>query len=278
MSPALDGCRAKLARAQEHLDALKTEERWEPKDEEPLILGKDFYPEHNLFIFKIEHIHSPRPRLSAILGDILQNLHSVLEHLAWQLVIANRGTPTDRVTSFPITRSPTYFDTTREKQLKGISATHVAIIEGLQPYPGRDADQFVLLWLLRELARKDRHQDLRPVLGMSASTSPDIYVLGDCFIRGFGVNPNLFEEPLAAGTELVYVPVQPTGPNPNVNMNIELATYLALPERVGKESVALSAEAMIRLVDGIVRMFSALIEGSGHSAHPPNPGHSGYLS
>ena len=273
MSAELVGCWAKLARAQEHLDALKTEEEWRPKDDEPLILGKDFYPQHNLFVFKIEHIYGPRPRLSAILGDVLQNLYSVLEHLAWQLVIANRGTPIDRVTSFPITRSPDHFSTTRDKQLKGVSTTHVAMIEGVQPYPGRDADQFTLLWLLRELARKDRHQDLRPVFGVSQSTSPDIYVLGDCFIRGFGVNPNLFEEPLTAGTELVYVPVQPTGPNPNVNMDIELVTYLALPERVGKESVSLSAEAMIRLVDGIVRMFSALMEGGDHSAHPPlNPG------
>src|SRR5690606_21763862 len=43
--------------------------------------------------------------VSAIVGDVLHNLRSALDQLAWQLVLFDGGTP-NQLTTFPVLREP----------------------------------------------------------------------------------------------------------------------------------------------------------------------------
>lgn len=95
---------------------------------------------------------------SLILGDFLTNLRAALDHLAWQLVILEGGTP-DKSTQFPIREtevnakgnpSPT--------KVKGISDVAVlAAIEAAQPFKAiRPREQ--PLYTLNALVNNDKHR------------------------------------------------------------------------------------------------------------------------
>lgn len=101
--------------------------------------------------------HGPH---AAIIGDVVHNLRSSLDHLAWQLVEANGGTPSDKPgeqTAFPIRD-------VRRKELRihgGVDPRALKVIEDLQPYnvhpeSPTDAD----LWHLHRLDIVDKHHGL----------------------------------------------------------------------------------------------------------------------
>jgi hypothetical protein len=115
---------------------------------------------------------SPYPRdIVGHVGDALHNLWSSLDHLAWQLVIANGGSP-GRDTCFPIwgplNKDPNGFF---YKSVKGIRPDAIKDIAAQEPYKGGNDK----LWLLHELDRLDKHREILGIgtthLGHSALPS-----------------------------------------------------------------------------------------------------------
>jgi hypothetical protein len=100
MGHALDGIKLKVSRAEEHLEALRVEcsAYLDSKPFEPVRPAQS-ESDNDLTVWKVNH--SPPLRLSVLLGDFLHSLRSSLDHIAWQLVLDNGGTP-DKSTSFPI--------------------------------------------------------------------------------------------------------------------------------------------------------------------------------
>jgi hypothetical protein len=95
-------------------------------------------------------------------GDALYNLRSALDHLAWQLVIANGKTP-GTGTGFPIF-DPSAKDSKSlfNRKVNGIRDETVEAIARLKPYKGGDNS----LWLLHQLNGIDKHHE---VLGIGTS-------------------------------------------------------------------------------------------------------------
>jgi hypothetical protein len=89
----------------------------------------------------------------AIIGDLVHNLRSALDHLAWQLVLANGGTPTPN-TFFPIKSVRSGLANIDG----GIDASAASIIEGVQPYGGTSTGRS--LELLRNISNVDKHRTL----------------------------------------------------------------------------------------------------------------------
>jgi hypothetical protein len=99
--------------------------------------------EHNKnldsLVQRISITPKPDPTLAVLVGDFLFNVRSALDHLVWQLVILNNGVP-DGDNMFPITTEPDLFTAAitprgrRKGRLHGVDQSHVALIEGLQPY------------------------------------------------------------------------------------------------------------------------------------------------
>jgi hypothetical protein len=160
MAHPLDGARLKLARAQEHINAFGEESV-------PYLNSKfcrlDFRDEgdfRNVFLVVTE---PPPIRLSAILGDCVHNIRASLDHLAWQLVIANQSTPNSN-TAFPIFASKDKYRDSIARITAGMKDTAITRIEELQPYHKGDVRQS-LLWFLYELDNEDKHRALNLTQG-----------------------------------------------------------------------------------------------------------------
>ena len=95
----------------------------------------------------------------AISGDIIQNLRSALDHLAYQLVLANGETPT-RDTSFPIGKDFTAYEAMKTRCVEGMTAAAKKAIDRVKPYRGGGND---LLFTIRELNNVDKHRLLLTV-------------------------------------------------------------------------------------------------------------------
>jgi hypothetical protein len=100
----LDGVRAKWERLKEQFDQLLTEtDTWFNKQPEPHFSVGEFDTEAWEWIERFQIREPPPPRLGVLLGDVLHNLRSALDHLMWQVTVLDGGTP-NRSTQFPIIR------------------------------------------------------------------------------------------------------------------------------------------------------------------------------
>jgi hypothetical protein len=95
-----------------------------------------------------------------MIGAAFHELRAAFDNLAYQLVLANGGTPTGK-TDFPIFWRPPdgEFAAATNQRLKGMSGSARAAIERLQPFnewPERPKD--TKLWLIHELNNLDKHR------------------------------------------------------------------------------------------------------------------------
>jgi hypothetical protein len=139
---------AKLAWAQKHTEALHDEMR-----------------EHfasNAFTANLVIARELPADWPLIVGDILHNIRSALDNLAFALVeVARIPRVSDPARGlFPICASHREFKDIRERDMGGMAPEAQAIIESLQPYRREDSLHFSRLYLLNELANVDRHRCL----------------------------------------------------------------------------------------------------------------------
>src|SRR5271166_2457912 len=154
----LDGVREKLNRAEHNIVNLK-------KEADSFLDSGDYraIPDDNENAFRraLEY-HSTRSvpaRFSVLAGEIVYHLRSALDHLVWQLVIANRATP-GHSHEFPIFKAKPLKKDHFEKKIRGVSPRTAAIIESLQPYRAGTAADNDPLWILHDLCRIDKHREL----------------------------------------------------------------------------------------------------------------------
>lgn len=150
--------RAKLDRAGEHLDSLKAElGDFQEADSHSIDAHTD--SESGAYLLRVQPNAVP-PKISAIVGDVLSNLRPTLDYLVYALAYLDSDSPQEG-TQFPICDTATKFKGKRKTWLTGLSPEHVAAVEDLQPYDGRDE----LLWLrtLRDLSNPDKHKHLSVV-------------------------------------------------------------------------------------------------------------------
>jgi hypothetical protein len=84
-----------------------------------------------------------------------RNLKGALDHLAWELVIANKSQPSKQ-TYFPISETEAKFRSDVPNKMKGMSAPAIGAIEALRPFGGGNES----LWRLHALNNIDKHRTL----------------------------------------------------------------------------------------------------------------------
>ncbi len=159
MSHPLDGVRAKIARAEEHAQLLEREvTAFFNADPPPLGTSVGYFdPEsgwHRVFGFVRE---APPLRLGVILGDLVHNVRSALDHLVWQLVLLDGETPS-RDNTFPVASTEGDWKATVDKRLAGVSSSHRAIIESVQPFKGPHGPENTYTAALSHLSNVDKHR------------------------------------------------------------------------------------------------------------------------
>ncbi|HMO00961.1 MAG TPA: hypothetical protein PKD59_16235 [Miltoncostaeaceae bacterium] len=159
MPPDLSGVRAKLDRAQHHLEELRREVVAFREGEFNGVAYEqnpcsDDWVEHRLTAVITRQ---PDPVIAVVLGDFIQNLRASLDHLVWALARRPNGT-----TGFPIFTDRCEFQVIGEKRIARLSSDHRAFIESVQPYH-RPYGPNDYLTLLNRLSNEDKHRLLLPI-------------------------------------------------------------------------------------------------------------------
>jgi len=97
----LSGCQLKMRRADEHFEALQNSMH-DFMRRDPYEVIQDFDSEANQYVVRVKVRERPPIEWSPIIGDIIHNIRSSLDHLAWQLVKRNAEEPIPGKTQFPI--------------------------------------------------------------------------------------------------------------------------------------------------------------------------------
>lgn len=176
-----------MMRAQTHLDALNAEaEAWVQANLPTMRL--EFYSQSGEYILYVETCAQPPLRLGVILGDAVHNLRSAVDHLMWQVVLADGGEPTDK-TCFPIFDSPTKFqkqvvkprERGKASPLLGVSDDTLAAVERHQPYHAQEGQAYGL-GIVHTLSNIDKHQVVHPAIASLNERPPSVGGSGFDFI------------------------------------------------------------------------------------------------
>jgi len=194
-------------------------------------------------------------------GDALYNLRSALEHLAWQLVLANGETP-GTGTGFPILDlSAKDSDSLFNRKVRGMRNETVEAIARLKPYKGANN----LLWLLHQLNGIDKHHELLGIgtahVGQTHLPSKQreieaawrsMHPHGNASFISTRMTPTPHVKVLEAGDILRVVPEEEYDPN----MQFQFQVTFAIPGIAEAKSAIDTLKEMERVVVGIIADFS----------------------
>jgi|ERR1019366_760638 hypothetical protein len=257
---------AKAQRAKKHVrdldDALNAFDESHPyevrTEDDPETLERSYY------LKRIDSVPLP---ILAIVGDILQNARSTLDHLVHFLYVANKTKPVPGVTGFHIADAPFEYDAPEfARKVGGAGDVAVKRIFALKPYKGGNES----LWRIHRLNNMDKHRLLIAVgalygahtmprteidkrlsqfLGVSrADLEPD--VIGSQFLTAPDSAYRKF--PLKVGDKLLTIPISEV--NENMTFHVEVA--FNEPGVLVAEPLVKSLNDMANLVIEIVVSFS----------------------
>ena len=160
--------RAKLTRAGEHLDALEAA-IGEFLDSEPFRGRPGVDTETEESVIRIQIVREPPVvEWGVAIGDVLHNLRSCLDHLAWHL--GGNPPPNEDTSEFPIFLDRAKYRRRGIERVVGAPPESQAIIEDLQPFQRGDEAHLDPLWSLYDLSRFDKHRLLHlSVAGLSGA-------------------------------------------------------------------------------------------------------------
>jgi hypothetical protein len=195
----------------------------------PYRIVAKFDRQASAFTFWAEVIKPPNPRWGLIIGDIAHNYRSALDHLAWQLALKHSA-PDDpsRSAQWPITDSLDKFNDGRvQRMLASIDPAIHADIERLQPYNAPEQAYCRPLAALRDLSNTDKHRLLNTCVGaMVLYGEPKMEFNAARDISGYGDVEMFWGGPIHK-KKLAVVSVKTTGPDPRLEMKIEVPVGIA---------------------------------------------------
>jgi hypothetical protein len=173
VSDNLAGVALKIARAKRHVADLKNsvELALDPKGH---CFSAEFDRDTAQYVYRIHNVPTVDPEWSLQAGEILYQLRSALDHLAWQLVELDGGIPGER-TQFPIRDSPLDKNGTprpiRDLMPQIKSTEILELVDECQPYRGFDGETRTrfeahsdVLWHIKVLNNVDKHRLLLVVV------------------------------------------------------------------------------------------------------------------
>jgi hypothetical protein len=237
----LAGCEEKLWRAYEHFDVLQTEIA-ALQGTELATFRTELHPNtDNLLRVVVGAVSEPDLRIATILGDMVHNLRSSLDHLVFELAFLGlRGKSIPDKTAFPASRTKANWRSAKVQNvlLEGVLRKHRAMLYRAQPcYRKRDAASAAAKRRrkrspaldLHELWNEDKHRVLRPVLLAPNEMRPRIGPFVRCKPDGYPtINLDFLGQPVKPETEVLSIPVIVTGQNPAVQVQIEIGGRISL--------------------------------------------------
>lgn len=155
----LERLNKKIERAEKHLiDLSEMVQKFITSDEPYEIVS---YDDSDILrkVFKVNILKNFPLDMAVIIGDVLQNLRSTLDHLAFHLV--SIGPPAKRATLiyFPIFESAALYEAGKMRKILGMALPAIKAIDAIQPYKGGKGHA---LWNLQTMNNRDKHSLLVP--------------------------------------------------------------------------------------------------------------------
>jgi hypothetical protein len=264
-TPSLKGSWAKQRRAGKHMDALHDEITRYVEDSPHRVTGK-FDRHTGFFNLTAEVLKEPDTDLwGVLLGDLIHNLRCALDHLVWQLVLLNNGTP-GKQHQFPVESTGAGYwsgkPSTRERRLAGIADEHLALIDSLQPYRRAHVAEVHPLAILADLSNTDKHQFIHATTFGYDPADDSFRLLGNEDAGGmesFAWTPF----PDEGEADVAWFKFRCPGPNPHVEMQGDLPVYVAF----GEPGVRLQdIQGVILATGNILKTFEPFFDA--HAAPP----------
>jgi len=258
-SPLLESVRAKIGRADTHLDnikaALSVALDSSTNAEAPLALEQEYEGQH--LIIKLKGSQKPTPALPLLIGDCIHNLRSALDHLVYQLALQNGAAmKAAEQTFFPIYLTEAKFNERVKSLVKPhISSTALTEIVKCQPYCAYDVPEEADIWILSQLDIIDKHRLLVVADQKVAVTKFTVIVpTGERFHQ---VMTELKWKPMKDGTELLRFDLSKPVPS-QVDVHVQLMTTVQI-DKTGLACDGIVLEDALSqssaLVHAIVRDF-----------------------
>ena len=238
----LFGCQLKLWRAQHHADALQDAlDGFLRRNPYEIIVQR--YPQLAEYILQAKVREEPPADWSPIIGDIVNNWRSALDHLAWQLVRLNGNTGDNR-TAFPIFDEDPFTPLkpsdppavkkkrksahdTFKRNVRGMHINDVAFIKKLQPYSREHNPDTHPLSALSRLSNWDKHREYQLTGQTFQGTAFNVREWRDCKWW------TLYERPVGAfedGTIVARYAFTRTGPKPKMDVEVKVFFNIAFGE------------------------------------------------
>jgi hypothetical protein len=166
----LSGVIEKYNRSSKQYDELLSEmDTFFNADPGPHFSKGEFDSEAWEWVERVQVREEPPIRFGVILGDVLHNLRSALDHLMWQVTLLDGGKP-DRQTQFPIVReSEAKFEKVAQRQIPGLSVAHRELVKQVQPFHAGERAEAHPLAVLATLSNTDKHQIVNPTISFVAN-------------------------------------------------------------------------------------------------------------
>jgi hypothetical protein len=230
-TPSPGSPRAKFNRGVEHIEILHGEiDRFAKDNPDPRI--EKFDPKTGRYTLRLKFGRNPNgERWGLLLGDAIQNFRSALDHVVWQLVLANGKRPGEN-NRWPMGMSGKGYwcpkkngrPSLRDDALQGVAEEPRTIIDGLQPYRyGIDRDKHFAT-LLAAISNADKHRVLQAGW-VGVGHPPDGFLSRNEHV-GDVIEGTWATGPLDEKAQIVDCRFAITGPDPHVQMQGELTLLI----------------------------------------------------
>lgn len=257
----------KYNRSSEQFDQLLAEmDAFFNKEPKPHASLGEFDAEKGEWIEHFQILEEPPVRFGVILGDVIHNLRSALDHLIWQVTLLDGGTP-DRNTQFPIIAEGQHeFDTEAKRRIPDLSPEHRAVVQKVQPYHAGDEARRHPLAVLGCFSNIDKHRLVHPTNSASIASIANAKAALDRLVESFqGDNPSPVEsfwlikdgQRLEHGTPWFRIKFRPGEEPPReVNMSGHIPLGIAFGEiGLASEEIKRIAELVWAIIETFMRGF-----------------------
>jgi hypothetical protein len=201
--------------------------------------------------------------LSTITGDVIHNLRSALDHIAYLLCISRSGCKGSSV-YFPISEDALKYEAEAPRKIKGMRQDAVKAINRIEPYGGGAGD---ILWRLHALDNADKHRLLVPIL--ARYTSFQIAPIFDALFKklppDFPLKPKFpeslyldVERPVEMKVGQVLFCSEPDA-EPYDNMKFRTEIAFDEPGIIEGKPVIPTLQEMLNFVENVVTKLSMLL-------------------
>lgn len=254
---------AKLDRAKQHIhDLEQLHDAFIKSNPYKVATKRD--PQTRRLIYYIASVSQPGDVIATTAGDVLQNLMSALDHLAYQLVCVGMESdgPFNHV-YFPIADNATEYEARKLRRTRGMRPDAIKAIDAIKPYKGGNDS----VWRLYKLNNVDKHRLLITVGSAFRSINLGAHMHKmmqkmwvdkgvDMPVLDFYVRPADRLFPLKIGDELFI-----DGPDAEPNEKMQFVFEVAFGESqiIEGEPLLQSLRDLTKLVDDIVPGFQPLL-------------------